>query len=165
MKRMIRVGVVVMCSVAMSCTFGCGGDAHLELAAADALDTAARELDVSFDEYHAELARMDDAREAGVVEAFIDRVRVDHEDDAKTAGHEEAFREAMRRIRADRGTERERYANSRENVSMLREVASGLRRLAIESLSLEDEMRRYLESWMERMNTPQPERESMAPTN
>jgi hypothetical protein len=35
------------------------------------------------------------------------------------------------------------------NVAVLREVAGGLQKLALESLSLRDEVRRYLDTWIQ----------------
>jgi hypothetical protein len=151
-------GMLVLAAIAGALASGCGGDAHLELAAADALHVVADELDVSLDEYHAELAGLDDAREAEVIHAFVDRVRRDHADEAVMAGHEEAFTQAMERIREDRATSWRRHQGSADNVATVREVATGLQKLALQSLSLEDEMRRYLESWIElrrsRQDTP-----------
>jgi hypothetical protein len=42
-----------------------------------------------------------------------------------------------------------RHTAALENVAVIREVAEGLRRMGIESLTLSDEMRRYLSRWIE----------------
>lgn len=144
MRMILTTGILV----AMSLT-GCGGDARFELASADALHVVADELDVALNEYHAELVRLDDAREVEVVQAFVQRVRRDHDDETMMAGHEEAFVQALTHIRADRTAAWQRRQISAENVATLREVAAGLQKLALQSLSLQDEMRRYLESWIE----------------
>lgn len=64
---------------------GCGGDAQMELTAADAIDAVAGQMAVTIDEYHRDVSRSDDAREAGAVAAFVARVRADAADDAGRA--------------------------------------------------------------------------------
>ncbi|MEZ6085774.1 MAG: hypothetical protein R3E58_17940 [Phycisphaerae bacterium] len=60
-----------------------------------------------------------------------------------------AFRSAMQRVRDDRAVEMNRYRAALDNVDLVREVARGLRRLATESMSFEDDARRYLFSLLE----------------
>ena len=55
----------------------------------------------------------------------------------------------MERLRADRQVEADRRDNAVANVALLREVAEGLRRLAMDSQSLQDEARRYLTELVE----------------
>ena len=81
-----------------------------------------------------------DLRQQGVPQRYAEVVRT---------GHAAEFEEALRRIRADRETEWQRRAVVADNVGVLREVAAGMRRLAIEQLTLDDEMRRYLTSWVD----------------
>ncbi len=135
---------------------GCGGDARVELAAADSMNAVGDAFALAVTEYHEETVRSDDARERGAVRAFAERVRRDADDEAKTEAHEEALLAALARIRADRAAEWERFRTSLDNVVVLREAAAGLRRLAVESLSLEDETRRYFQGVLERLNTAQP---------
>jgi hypothetical protein len=123
---------------------GCGGDAGVELAAAQTVESLAESLALAVGEYHQEVQTGDDQRESAVVAALITRVKQDAADEATTAAHAAAFTEAMARIRQDRGVEWERYRAALDNVGALGEVAAGLRRLAIESMSLQDEARRYL---------------------
>ncbi|HOW17886.1 MAG TPA: hypothetical protein PLC79_02535 [Phycisphaerae bacterium] len=130
---------------------GCGGDARVELSAADALSAVAGQMRVVFDEYHGEVEAHDDTRESAVVRAFVERVRRDSSDGAKLDQHASQFEAAMATIRADRRTEWQRRAAAETQVETILEVAKGLRRLGIESLSLQDEMRRYLVSWTESM--------------
>ena len=128
---------------------GCGGDARLELAAADALAAAAERMKTAVDEYHAEMAAFDDSREEAVAEAFVQRVRADAANEQAIAAHSAEFKSALSRIREDRAVEQQRRAAVAENVSVVREVADGLRRMGVESLLLSDEMRRYLSGWIE----------------
>jgi hypothetical protein len=125
---------------------GCAGHARVELASADAMDQVAGMLAEAVKEYHGELVRADDAKERAIAEALVARVVADSCDEAKATGHLEDFLLAQARIREDREVERHRHTASVENVATLREVADGLRRLAIESQSLDDEFRRYVEA-------------------
>jgi hypothetical protein len=134
---------------------GCG-DARVELTAADALTRAATGMRAALDEYHHEVSRQDDRREADVVQAFIDRVRRDANDDKKLDAHATAFAEALGHIRNDREVERTRRDATATHIDALLEVAAGLRRVGVANLTLEDEMRRYLEDWMERQSDEAP---------
>lgn len=128
---------------------GCGGDARVELSAADAVTAVAGQMDGALAEYHKEVSRADDAREGEVVRAFVARVRADSADSEALDQHSEQFGSALARIRQDRETEWSRRSAVAENVQVLREIAKGLQRIGLQSLSLQDEMRRYLETWMQ----------------
>lgn len=128
---------------------GCGGDARLEMSAADALLTTADQMALTLQEYHEEVSNYDESRESEVVSAFVDRVRVDPNNEAAIDSHVTDFKSALRKIRMDRETEFTRRQAAMDNVDVLRELATGLQRLAVESLTLEDEMRRYLNGWIE----------------
>jgi len=128
---------------------GCGGDARLELAAADALAAAADRMETVVAEYHAEIDLYDDTRESAVVEAFVERVKASAGDEPTIADHAAEFRSALERIRQDRAVQWRRHTAALENVAVIHEVAEGLRRMGIESLTLSDEMRRYLSRWIE----------------
>ncbi len=128
---------------------GCGGDARVDLSAADGIRAAARQMELTLREYHDEVARYDTTREDAVIAAFVGRVRADHQDDAAMADHVSGFRSALDTIRKDRDTEYTRRAAASDNVAVLREMARGLERLGIESLALGDEMERYLTNWLD----------------
>ena len=139
---------------------GCGGDARVELAAADSLEAIALELENAIAEYDRDLTAGDDARERAAALALAEWLRPDGLDDADAENHTDAFLQAMDRLRADRAAARARYGASRDNVQAMREIASGLRRLAIDSLSLNDEARRYFQDlittwWTARQRGPE----------
>lgn len=137
--RLLCVGSV--CAILGS---GCAMGARTELAAADAIDRVAESLAEAVGEYHGDLTKYDDSREEAVTKALAARLREDATDDAASRADIEAFLAAMVRLRTDRSAAQARLAAAMEHIAALREVASGLRRLAVESMSLDDEMRRYL---------------------
>ena len=141
MRQMMWIG---LCFVA-----GCGGDAGLELAASETLYALADRMTLAVTEYHDEVEASDDTREAAVTSAFVTRVVNDHAHAEVLDRHTAAFTEALRKIRRDRRTEAQRQNACVDNVAMLRDVADGLKEMAIRSMTLKDEMRRYLRSWAE----------------
>jgi hypothetical protein len=116
-------------------------------------------------EYHADLARFDEERQREAVRAFIERVRTDVADEEATDAHAEAFRQAMQRLDAERRAAWERYTASLENVATLQEIAQGLRRLALESMSLDDDVRRYFGEVMERRKETKEKEDGKRVTN
>ena len=132
---------------------GCGGDARVELAAADAIDAAAAQLKVTLDEYTAELELADRRRRDGAVAAFVERLRRDIADDPATRAHAAAFSEALAALDQDRTTEQRRHNAASANVGTLEEIAAGLRRVAISTLTIRDEIRRYLDSLVQARRT------------
>jgi len=159
--KQVTAKIMLICGTLIA-HVGCGGDARVNLAAADSVEALAANLATALTEYHNDLERSDDARERAAVYAFVERLRADVADEAKTNAHTGDFVTAMERLLADRQVEWRRYTASIENVSTLREVAEGLRRLAMESLSLEDEARRYFNELIElrRLRNTQGERET-----
>jgi hypothetical protein len=136
-----------LCWVALCLLTGCGGDAALELAASETLHALADRMTVAITEYHGEVEDGDDARESAVASAFVTRVVNNHADAEALDQHTAAFTEALRKIRQDRWVEARRRNAAIENVDMIREVADGLEEMAIRSMTLKDEMRRYWKSW------------------
>ena len=142
----VRRSVAVMAAAWLTAA-GCGGDAGVEFAAADVLRAAAAGMQTAVGEYHAEVVAADDRREAELVEALIARIRAAGNDEAALAAHAASFGEAMRQLRRDREVEIARRAAAAEHAEVVEEVAAGLERLAFESLSLRDEVRRYVLAW------------------
>ena len=100
-------------------------------------------------EYHQEVSSYDDTRETSVVAAFVNRVRKDSADEAAVDAHAADFTAALRKIRVDRDTEWSRRNAAMDNISVLREVSAGVQKLAVQSLTLQDELKRYLQGWIE----------------
>lgn len=150
--RMTRICVMTSATwiVVHVLTGGCSGDARVELTAADSVEVLGASMSQTLAEYHADLARFDEERQRAAVQAFIERVRMDVADEAATDAHAEAFRQALQHLDADRRAAWERYTASLDNVATLREIAQGLRRLALDSMSLDDDVRRYFGEVMER---------------
>jgi len=121
----------------------------MEMSAADALSAAASQMEATLREYHDEVGRHDDAREAQVVAAFVERVKVAATQPTALESHTGDLASALKAIRQDREAEHTRLAAAKDNVGVLREMAKGMQRLAIDNLSLQDEMRRYLAGWVE----------------
>jgi len=144
--RFPRLFLIAGLAVALA---GCGGDARVELAAADALDLTAAELRLALDEYNAEIDQADQARQAAAVRAFVTRLRADVDDPAAVDAHTIAFTEALAALWTDQRTEWQRYQNTLANIEALEEVGAGLRRVGIATLTVSDEVRRYLGSLVE----------------
>lgn len=146
-----RVAAILACRLTLGGLLGgCGGDARVELAAADSMETLGASMAQTLSEYHADLARVDDERQRAAIQAFIDRVRADVSDEAATDAHADEFQKGLEGLDADRRVAWERYTASSDNVATLREIAQGLRRLALNSMSLDDELRRYFGDVMQR---------------
>jgi len=128
---------------------GCGGDARVDLTAADTLEATAVQLERGLGEYQADLSAADDAKESQIIAAFAARVKQDAADDAQVERHAQAFAAALAKIRQDRRVADQRFRAGQDNVAVLREVAKGLRKLAIETLTLQDEVRRYFHQLLE----------------
>lgn len=144
MNLMNSRSVHVTLGVACLYLAGCGAHAHVEMAAASAIDSLCDQTQTALDEYQRESESADNQRERAVAQAFVERTRRDNEDAEKMNAHVDAFTGAMDRIRADRNVTWQRYRGAEDNVRSLREVSAGLRRLAVDSLSLEDDVKRYL---------------------
>ncbi len=144
MKQLREILRTVGFSMAGSIVCGCVSAPAAQLSAADSMDLVAASLRQAIDEYRLDLDQLDDERRRAVVEAFVTRVRTDHQDEKALASHTALFTSALDRIDADRRTASDRRQNAVESLESLQEVADGLRRLAVESMSLDDEARRYL---------------------
>lgn len=148
----------------LSMAGGCGGDAQLMLVGADAVEVIADQQQQAIDEYHAEVQALDDDREAAVVDAFVVRIQGDVPTDPSSGdAHAAAFREALAKIRADRDVEYVRHRAASDNTSELREIAEGLRQVALESLTFQDELRRYVTGLIEARQRAAEQNEPQAP--
>lgn len=138
-RKRVVLGVTVAQWVA-----GCAAAPRAQLAGSDALDRLAVSLRESIVEFAGDVEAFDAQRQRGVVEAFVERVRETAGDEPALAMHREAFLAALQRIDEDRRAAWERQAAAIENIELLSEIASGLRRLALESISNDQEGRQYL---------------------
>ncbi len=132
------------------CLAGCASGARVQLAAADSVDLLGEGMARTLAEYHEDLVRFDEERQRAAVRDFIERIRTDINDENVTRSHAEAFQEALQRLDADHQAAWQRYSASLENVATLQEIAAGLRRQALESIALDDEVRRYFGEVMQR---------------
>ena len=127
----------------------CGGDARVELAAADALDVAAAQLRQALAEYTNEIEQADLAREANAVKAFVSRLQTDADKPDAIQVHIDKFTQALGALRADTRVEWGRYHTAVDNLGAVEEISGSLRRVAVETLTVSDEVRRYLASLLE----------------
>jgi len=149
--RSLKSGPVSLLMLAWSAAVpaGCGGDARVDLAAADVLDLAASEMRVALDEYNAEIDQADRTRQGAAVRAFVERIKGDIDNPEAVDTHTAAFTTALSALWADQHAEWQRYSHALSNVDAVEEVAAGLRRIGIASLTINDEVRRYLGSLIE----------------
>lgn len=140
-RRLIALAAVLM---PLSCVAGCWNVSALAVSSAGAVDEVAAQMRVAVDEYHAEIARSDDLRESAAIDAFAERLKRDASDDAAAAAHTATFKAAMDRLRDDRAVETQRHSATLENLEVLAEVNDGLRQTALDSLTLQDEVQRYV---------------------
>ena len=144
--RLLRFGLMLPTLALMLGQPGCGGDARVELAAADALDLAAGQLRVALEEYNAEINHADLSRRDAAIHAFVARLQADLHDEDALHLHTTAFTEALDALWADQRAEWQRYHNTLSNLEALGEIAAGLRRVSLATLTVSDEVRRYLGS-------------------
>lgn len=154
MSRGARLVVSAVVLIAfLSCMAGCWGGAPVSLSATHAIDAVGAELRKALDEYHAEVDAADDLREDEAIAAFVARLQRDANDDAATAGHVAAFRAVMVKLRADRRVEAARHTAAVDNIRLLGEISAGVRRVAVESMTLRDEVKRYLTDLLDAQQT------------
>ncbi|MFH0980974.1 MAG: hypothetical protein V2A79_05495 [Planctomycetota bacterium] len=143
---------------------GCGGDARVELSAADSIESLAGALELALQEYHADLATGDDLRESAAIAAFVKRIQEASDDPAGQDRHVAEFTAALHRIRQDRRVEWTRFGAGQDNLDTLREITGGLRRLAVESLTLRDEARRYIYALIDQRRSKSADRQDRPPS-
>jgi|GEM_PF-3118737 len=143
-KRIGWVCTAVSLLVSLASSGCVGGDARVEMATANLLDVANDSLAQTLNEYHHDIEAADMRREQSIIIAFTRRIAGAARDTDAIEQHTRDFQTALAKLRADTQTEWNRHATAIENVNTLREMATTLRKLAVESLSLEDETKRYL---------------------
>lgn len=135
--------LVVMTLIVLASLAGCAGTARMAIAGGDALGDVADEFETTIGEYHDEVSAGDTVRETAIAEAFVARVKRSPDDPTNVRD----FIQAQSKIRQDRETEWDRRNAALDNVGVLREIAKGLNRVGLDSMNLNDEVRRYITSW------------------
>jgi predicted RNA methylase len=115
---------------------GCASSAHLDLSASRLLLTIATEMRMTVEEYHADLAQLDEQREAFAIQSFIARVADADRDKAKLEKDGATLSAALAKLRADRAVAVERYIIALGNIDLLAETAEGLKSHALARLRL-----------------------------
>ncbi len=113
---------------------GCSSSAHLDLSASRALHTIATEMRMTVEEYHADLAQLDEQREAFAIQSFVARVAGTDGDKAKLEENSAALRAALAKLRADRAVAVERYIVALDNLNVLADTAEDLKSHALARL-------------------------------
>ena len=113
---------------------GCASSAHLDLSAARFLLAITAEMRITVEEYHADLARLDEEREAIVIQSFVARVAGADGDKAKLEEDSAALSVVLAKLRADRTVAVERYIVALSNLDLLADTAESLKSHALARL-------------------------------
>ena len=113
---------------------GCSSSAHLDLSASRALLTIATEMRMTVEEYHADLARLDEEREAIAIQSFVARAAGADRDKAKLHEDSAALSAALAKLRGDRAVAVDRYIIALGNLDLLADMAESLKSHALARL-------------------------------
>ena len=113
---------------------GCASSAHLDLSAARFLLAITAEMRMTVEEYHADLARLDEGREAIAIQSFVARVAGGDGDKTKLEEDSVALSAALAKLRADRTVAVERYIVALSNLDLLADTAESLKSHALARL-------------------------------
>ncbi len=138
------VRYAAVAAVAMLAVGGCAVGTRVQITTAETLDALVGALGQAVDEYHLEVRGADVEKRRAAVDAFAARIRADHKDDEAATRHVMLFNQALDSLQHDAEAENSRHGATLENLRVVTEAAAGLRRIAIESMTLNDEVRRYL---------------------
>ncbi len=139
-----RVSYACTASLASIAVAGCATGARVQFTTAQSLDALNVEVAKAVREYHAEIRAADTERRHAAVDAFAARIRASRDDGDATTQHVGQFNQALDQLQTDAEAENERLNATLDNLSLVTEAAAGLRRIAVESMTLNDEVRRYL---------------------
>lgn len=139
-KKASRFGI----TLTFAALGGCAASPGVQLSAADSMELLAASLAIAIEEYRGDLEQVDADRQKSLVDAFVVRMRSDPYNEDAVAAHTAQFTAALDRLQADRRAASDRRHAAIENLETLREVAEGLRRVAVESMNLDDQARRFL---------------------
>ena len=113
---------------------GCASSAHFDLSAARALQTIATEMRITVEEYHVDLAQLDEQREAFVIQAFVAGVAGADRDKATLQEDSAVLSATLTELRADRAVAVERYIIALRNLDVLENTVEGLKSHAVARL-------------------------------
>ncbi len=113
---------------------GCASSAHLDLSAARSLLAIATEMRMTVEEYHADLAQLDEQREAFAIQSFVARVAGADGDKATLQEDSAVLSTTLTELRADRAVAVERYIIALGNLDLLADTAEGLKSHALARL-------------------------------
>ena len=113
---------------------GCASSAHLDLSAARSLLAIATEMRMTVEEYHADLAQLDEQREAFAIQSFVARVVGANGNKAKLEEDSTVLRAVLARLRTDRAVAVERFIIALGNLDLLADLAEGLKSHALARL-------------------------------
>ncbi len=129
--KFTRFTITVVSAGLLLLNVGCAGSAHLDLSAARSLLTIATEMRMTVEEYHADLAQLDEQREAFAIQSFVARVAGADGDKAKLEEDSAALSAALAKLRADRAVAVDRYIIALGNLDVLAATAEGLKSHAL----------------------------------
>jgi len=156
-----RGPIVVACTAVVGLA-GCAAGARAQLSAADSMQAVMQAVELATTEYHNEVRSADALRRRSAIDAFVQRIRNDHDDEQVVTNHVAAFNLALDRIQQDGQIENARYLATIQNIRTLDEIAGGLKRLAIQSMTLDDELRRYMDDLIQRVDESNPQPQTTA---
>lgn len=110
---------------------GCASSAHLDLSAARSLLAIATEMRMTVEEYHADLAQLDEQSEAFAIQSFVARVAGADGDKAKLEEDSAALRAVLAKLRTDRAVAVERFIIALGNLDVLADMAEDLKSHAL----------------------------------
>jgi hypothetical protein len=123
---------------------GCGVPPAVVMSMAQTMSVAAQQQRQAAARWAYDLQQADAVREARGVAAFVARVRAAGDDEARTAEATEALIAALDKLRDDRWAADERLRLELASADALEALGEQANTLAVESQTLNDEMRRYL---------------------
>ena len=134
MVMFTRLTVAVVSAGLFLQSVGCSSSAHLDLSASRALQMIATEMRRTVEEYHADLARLDEQREAFAIQSFVARVAGADADQAELEEDSAALSAALAKLRSDRAVAVERYIIALGNLDVLADTAESLKSHALARL-------------------------------
>jgi hypothetical protein len=140
---MRRIIVVIGLGGVLAIT-SCGVPPAVVMSLAQTMSVAAEQQRQAAARWAYDLEQADAVREARGIAAFVGRIRAAGDDDAKIADATQALIAALDKMRDDRWAADERLRVELTNADALDALGAQANTLAVESQTLNDELRRYL---------------------